>query len=167
MEQNSPSIARRHAPFARAVQAFPIPWTSKTRSYCTYDWDPSCRCNIQLSSANGLARRAHENPTGQNPPAHGKNRLRPARFFNIHCPRFRRSSPPQPSQLMKNLAKYRPNAPDSHGKAALVQCLLPHPRLRNGPSALNLPRIRQRVVFLLRRQDATTPFLGSGLLTRR
>ena len=149
------------------------------------DWDPYCRCETQLSSAKQLAYRAHETTKAkllgardregfaQSPrKTHAQNSTPRsastfAPFFTIPCPRFRRSSPLRRTHLMKNTEKSRPIAADSHGKAALVQCLLPQPRLRNGPSALNLPRIRQRVVFLLRRQDATSPFLGSGLLTRR
>jgi hypothetical protein len=40
MEQNSPSIARPRAPFARIAQAFPISPTSKTSIIARVDWDP-------------------------------------------------------------------------------------------------------------------------------
>ena len=175
MEQNSPSIARRRAPFARPAQAFPVSPPSKTNLSARIERDSRGRCETQLSPAKQLTRRAHENHESKTPWGSGSRGFRSIASRN----RAQNSTPlPPPSpgfsttpahdsgdrrphrrtQLIKIPVKSSPNAADSHRKAALVQCLLPHPRLRNGPSALNLPRIRQRVVFLLRRQDAISLF---------
>jgi hypothetical protein len=161
MQQNSPSIVPRRAPFTRPAQALPISPTSKTNLFARYDWDPFSRCETQLSPAKQLAPRAHENPKSKTPRRSGSKRFRPSRLQNdvqnsAHCQRLR------PVFLhglptIQAIVDTSTNTADEKHREIQIQYHRFSPPSRAGTVFASPPQIAERTIRI---KSATDPAAG-------
>ncbi len=122
-EQNPPFLHGRVGPLPTMRNATLASHTTCAPRAENRECKTTCRCRFRgFCSTTSKNHAQNSNPLP--PPS--------ARFFDTRCLRFRRSSPPQPTHRMKNHEKNSLSAPNFHRRVALVQCLLRHPRLRNG-----------------------------------